>query len=138
MFAVPDFHERDLRVYDCARAPGDVGCYLDTPGIPPYVHGRSDQAPMRGPHNNPLLVQYMSTNRLLKKGTRKGHGRGARKGNPLYENGLPPAGGSWANKKYSAPSLVKCRRLAADGYHYSSCWTFWAKLCLRPCDFDAF
>ncbi|MCB0310387.1 MAG: hypothetical protein KDD42_04085, partial [Bdellovibrionales bacterium] len=50
------------RIYDCGAVPGTYVCYIDEPGINPYIHGRSNNAPVRGPHNNPAMPQYLSEN----------------------------------------------------------------------------
>ncbi|HPF36842.1 MAG TPA: M4 family metallopeptidase, partial [Candidatus Krumholzibacteria bacterium] len=51
----------DKRVYDCAKEPGNDNCYIDSEGIEGYFHGRSEAAPVRGPHNRTEMAQYMST-----------------------------------------------------------------------------
>ncbi len=60
-YAVHDFHGLDRKVYDCSKEPNDVTCYIDSPGISGYVHGRSELEPVRGPHNNPAVPQFGST-----------------------------------------------------------------------------
>jgi len=61
VYAVQDFHGLDRQAYDCAHAPEDYGCHLDAPGLNGYIHGRSEGQPERGPHNNPAMIQFGST-----------------------------------------------------------------------------
>ncbi len=59
--AVTDWHGIDRKVWDCSKAPGDVNCYIDSPGINGYIHGRSEGQPVHGPHNNAAVPQFGST-----------------------------------------------------------------------------
>ncbi len=61
LYTLRDWEGLDRRVYDCSKDVGDVNCYIDSPGISGYVHGRSEGMPVRGPHNNPALPQFGST-----------------------------------------------------------------------------
>lgn len=61
VYAVQDFEGISRKIFDCARAPEDFGCYVDTPGLDGYIHGRSEGQPERGPHNNPAMLQFGST-----------------------------------------------------------------------------
>ncbi len=58
---IRDWHSLNRKVYDCSKQPNDTVCYVDSPGLSGYVHGRSDSAPARGPHNNPGVPQFGST-----------------------------------------------------------------------------
>ncbi|MCB1151463.1 hypothetical protein KDK88_07920, partial [bacterium] len=39
VYAIQDFKGMNRQIFDCARAPGDNGCYVDTPGLDGYIHG---------------------------------------------------------------------------------------------------
>lgn len=63
VFELSRIMEIGRQVPDCARAPGDSNCYLDTPNpsYPNYYHGipEGSQIPVpRGPHPDPNMPYY--------------------------------------------------------------------------------